>query len=72
MFFYLCEQRRYLQLFFTPLTIDTNINQFIKVYHIFYKSQQFYIKKSKNEISLTINYNDKGYLHYNIRQALVF
>ena len=34
-----CEQRRYLQLFFTLLTIDTNINQFIKIYHILDKMQ---------------------------------
>lgn len=32
-FLFWCEQRRYLQLFFTPLTIDTNINQFSLSYH---------------------------------------
>ena len=30
--------------FLALLTIDTNINQFIKVYHIFYKLQQSFQK----------------------------
>ena len=40
--------RSYLQLF-SLLTIDTNINQFIKVYHIFYEIQYIF-RKSFNFI----------------------
>ena len=33
--FFWCHRSSYLQLFLALVTIDTNINQFIKVYHIF-------------------------------------
>ena len=39
-----CQRHKYLQLTLAFLTIDTNINQFIKVYHNFYKLQQKMLK----------------------------
>ncbi len=43
---------------FFLLTIDTKINQFIKVYHNFYKFQQFY-KKINQYISISVIFRKK-------------